>query len=84
MNEGIDPCLCSLQYTSVDKVARVAQSMGQGTLLAKLDIKRAYRRVLVHTNKCFFAGVCEAWPGRDAPVQTMSKFSLQWPIPWSG
>ena len=29
MNDGIDPKLCSLQYTSVEKVARVAQKFGE-------------------------------------------------------
>ena len=48
VNEGIQAQLCSLHYTSVDKVARAAQSIGQGTLLAKLDIKATYRLVPVH------------------------------------
>ena len=32
VNDGIDPEVCSLQYTSVEKVARVAQRLGKGTL----------------------------------------------------
>ena len=38
MNEGIDPGLCSLHYTSVDRVAAEAQQWVRGTLLARLDI----------------------------------------------
>jgi len=35
VNDGIDPHLCSLQYTSVDRVARAAQSLGKGALLCE-------------------------------------------------
>ena len=48
VNDAIRSELCSLQYTSVERVARAAQSLGVGALLAKLDIKSAYRLVPVH------------------------------------
>jgi len=48
VNDTIDPSLCSLSYISVDEVARVAMSLGKGALLAKVDIKAAYRLVPVH------------------------------------
>ncbi len=48
VNDGISPELCSLQYTLVERVARVTQSMGTGALLAKLDVLAAYRLVPVH------------------------------------
>ena len=48
VNDGIDPALCSLSYTSVDDAAAEISAMGRGTLLAKLDIKNAYRIVPVH------------------------------------
>ena len=48
VNDAIDPKLCSLSYISVDKVARAAMSLGKGALLAKVDIKSAYRLVPVH------------------------------------
>jgi len=48
VNVTIDPNLCSLSYISVDEVARVAMSLGKGALLAKVDIKAAYRLVPVH------------------------------------
>ena len=47
-NEGIDSRLCSIQYTSVDKIAKAAQYLGDGILMAKLDVQAAYRLVLVH------------------------------------
>ena len=52
VNDGIDPELCSLQYTSVEKVAMVAQSLGRGTLLAKLDVQAAYRLVPIFPDDC--------------------------------
>jgi len=48
VNDGIDPALCSLSYTSVDDAAAEISAMGRGTLLAKLDIKNAYHIVPVH------------------------------------
>ena len=35
VNDGIDPPLCSLSYTSVDDVANRISAMGNGTLMAK-------------------------------------------------
>ena len=48
VNDGIDPLVCSLRYTTVNKVARAAGCLGVGTLLAKLDVRSAYRLIPVH------------------------------------
>ena len=48
INDAIDPGLCSLAYISVDQVAITALQLGKGCLLAKADIKAAYRLVPVH------------------------------------
>ena len=48
VNDGISPELCSLVYTSVERVAEVAAEYGRGALLAKIDIESAYRLVPVH------------------------------------
>lgn len=48
INDGIDPLVCSLRYTTVDKVVRAAGCLGVGTLLAKLDIRSTYRLIPVH------------------------------------
>ena len=48
VNDAIDPTLCSLAYISVDQVAMAALQLGKGCLLAKADIKAAYRLVPVH------------------------------------
>ena len=46
VNDGIEAELCSLVYTSIDQVARVAAGYEQGALLAKVDIEAAYRRLI--------------------------------------
>ena len=48
VNDGIAGGMCSLEYTTVDKVAGVALALGRGTLLAKIDIKSAYRLISVY------------------------------------
>ena len=48
VNDGIDPALCSLSYSSVDQVAEIAASYPPGALLAKIDIESAYRLIPVH------------------------------------
>ena len=48
VNDGIDPELCSLSYTSVDHAAKMIVAQGKGALLAKLDLESAYRMIPVH------------------------------------
>ena len=48
VNDGIESDLCSLSYTSVERVAGIAAGLGHGALLAKMDIEAAYRLVPVH------------------------------------
>ncbi len=50
INDGIDPVVCSMKYASVDQAVGIVQSVGQGALLSKLDLKSAYtcRMVPVH------------------------------------
>ena len=61
VNDGIDPDLCSLSYVSVDDAARAATRLGQGALLAKVDIKSAYRMVPVHPEDRLLLGM--SWNG---------------------
>lgn len=56
INDGIRPELCSLTYTLVDRVARAAEQLGPGALLAKVD---TYRLVPVHPDERPLLGV--AW-----------------------
>lgn len=48
INDGIPPERCSLRYPSVDDAVWIINKLGRGTLLAKWDIKNAYRMVPVH------------------------------------
>ena len=57
VNDGIDRELCSLSYTSVDEVADSTLQIGRGTLLAKVDIRQAYRNVPVHPDDRYLLGM---------------------------
>lgn len=48
VNDGILPDLCSLTYTSVERVAEAIAVHPPGALLAKIDVESAYRLVPVH------------------------------------
>ena len=48
VNDGIDPSLCSLCYTTVNEIAAKVALLGRGTLLTKIDIESAYRLLPVH------------------------------------
>ena len=48
VNDGIDPSLTSIRYSSIDDAVRIVQELGNGSLMAKLDLKAAYRSVPVH------------------------------------
>ena len=47
INDAIDPEACSLSYITEDQVAHHAVKLGRGSLIAKIDIKSAYRLVPV-------------------------------------
>ena len=57
VNDGISSELCSLRYTRVDEVVRQLLQLGPGALMAKLDIKSAYRIVVVHSQDRFLLGM---------------------------
>ena len=48
INDGIDRDLCSIAYTSIDNAVSFIQALGPGCLLAKLDLREAYRVVPIH------------------------------------
>ena len=58
INDAIDSQLCSLSYITVEQVATHAISMGRGSLLAKIDIKAAYRLVPVSPSDRKWLGIC--------------------------
>ncbi|XP_075131988.1 integrase/recombinase xerD homolog [Leptodactylus fuscus] len=48
VNDGIDPELCSVVYTSFDVAVAWVRRFGEGALLAKTDIESAFRLLPVH------------------------------------
>ena len=62
VNDFIDPSLCSLKYASVDDAAEFVEKVGRGALLAKLDIKSAYRNIPIHPGDRHLFGI--QWRGR--------------------
>ena len=57
VNDSIDSRLCSLEYITVEQVAKKAFSLGKGSLIAKIDIKAAYRIIPVSPHDCPFLGM---------------------------
>ena len=62
VNDGISKELSSLSYLSVDDVIAEEVRRGRGTLMAKVDIKKAYRNVPVHPVDRLLLGI--QWHGR--------------------
>ena len=65
---------CHLQLASVDDAIQVILELGPGALLAKLDIKHAYRNVPVHPQDRWLLGM--QWHGRYY-VDTVLPFGLR-------
>ena len=95
VNDGIQPELCSLKYITVESVAVKAQRLGKGTLLAKLDVKSAYRLVPVDPRDRHLLGIewggaqyvdgCLPFGLRSAPkIFTAVADALQWVMRNSG
>ncbi len=61
VNDGIDRELSSVAYTSVDDVIRRVVELGEGALIAKADVKAAYRNIPVHPRDRWLLGV--KWEG---------------------
>ena len=74
INDAINPKLCSLSYITVNEVAERAVQLGRGSLIAKIDIKSAYRLVPVHPCDCHWLGIC--W-NSNAFVDAMLPFGLR-------
>lgn len=61
VNDGIAKELCSLHYSSVDEAAAKLMELGSGALLAKMDIRQAYRNVPVAPDDKALLGI--QWDG---------------------
>lgn len=86
VNDGIDTNSCSLTYTSVEQVAAVAASYGQGVLLAKVDMEATYRLIPVYPQVVEWVGSIYIDPMllfglRSAPkIFTAVADALEWCI----
>ncbi len=91
VNDGISRQLCSLSYISVDTAAKIVAQKGRGTLLAKVDIRNAYRNLPIHPDDRWLLGM--RWEGsvfvdatlpfglRSAPkLFTAATDALEWII----
>ena len=61
VNDGIPPVLCSLSYVTIDDAILSILQSGRGTMLAKIDIKSAFRLLPVHPADRHLLGV--KWRG---------------------
>ena len=95
VNDFIDTSVCSLKYASVDDAAEFVLRSGQGTLLAKLDIKSAYRNIPVHPEDrhllgmrwqdSVFVDACLPFGLRSAPkIFNATADALEWIIAHQG
>ena len=48
VNDELDRGLCSIKYASIDDAVAIIRRLGTGALLAKVDLREAYRVVPVH------------------------------------
>ena len=56
VNDHIDPDLCSVQYTKFDAAVQMIQRLGKGALLAKSDIKSAFRLIPIAKEEFYLLG----------------------------
>ena len=57
VNDGIDKDMSRLSYTSIDAIAEKVLSLGRGAMLAKMDIKQAYRIIPIHPEDRWLLGM---------------------------
>ena len=74
VNDGISKELSSLAYISVDDIVDRVLAQGRGAMMAKMDIKQAYRNVPVHPQDRLLLGM--SWEGQVL-VDTALPFGLR-------
>ena len=74
VNDGINKEWCSLTYMTIDDVAARVVRLGRGALMAKFDLKSAYRQVPVHPDDRWL--LCMEWRGQLF-VDTALPFGLR-------
>ena len=76
VNDGKSSDMCSIRYTGINNAVKLihVRHLGQGALLAKLDLKSAYRMVPVHAEDQWLLGM--SWKGQ-VYVDTCLPFGLR-------
>ena len=67
VNTFIDDSLCTLQYISIDDAVKYVKEIGKGTLMSKIDIKDAFKHVIVNPDYWHLLG--STWNTIDGDVQ---------------
>jgi hypothetical protein len=91
INDHIDPLEYSLQYSTIDDAVKICQALGQGALMAKVDLKNAFRLCPVrqadwhllgiHWKGQYFVDKCLPFGLRSAPyLFNMVAEAIQWII----
>ena len=57
VNDAIEAELCSVLYASVDQAIQLIKVQGKGCLMAKLDLRSAYRMVPIHRDDQWLLGI---------------------------
>ena len=57
INDGINESLTSLTYVGIEDAAQMIIGHGKGALLAKVDVKSAYRNIPVHPDDRWLMGM---------------------------
>ena len=74
VNDGIPKNLCSLTYITIDSAIQCFQQLRQGTLLAKVDVKSAFRLLPVYPSDCHLLAM--EWD-RNLYIDTCLPFGLR-------
>ena len=62
VNDGINHNEFTLHYILVDQVIRMVSQFGKGALMAKFDVKAAYRNIAAHPAERYLLGM--KWRGQ--------------------
>lgn len=57
VNDYIDPHICTVKYSNVDEAVLMIQKLGQGALLAKSDLKSAFRLLPIYPGDFDLLGI---------------------------
>ena len=74
INDFINPDTYNLTYCSVDDAFAIVNLLGPGTLLSKIDLKKAYRLIPVRRADWNLLGIC--WQGKYY-IDTCLPFGLR-------